>query len=156
MECDSVEHGAHSVLPHAEVEVSPGKLLTGYVSVAVEVGIRRGSEIGGAAHQLGNGLGDGVQHRPRRGSGGQLLAGLERRQGVGPTTWQLTRQHPPQLGRELRMGHSVGGKRLTPLSLVFAASLYRPPKHFQRMCCGPDTLGVAKINTDSDLRLGVP
>ena len=129
VERDAVEYGAHGVLTHAKVKVSPRELLTGDVPVAVEVGVRRRGQIGGAAYQLGNGLSDGVQHRSRCRTRGQLLAGLERRQSVRPTAWQLTRQHPPQLSRELRMGGGVVGKPFAPLSLVFASRLYCPAKH---------------------------
>src|SRR5690606_8560945 len=86
----SVDHGTHSVLANAEVEVAPAALRRSEDLAALDVGKVGTREIGGAADQLGHRRSDGVEYRSTgRAAGHVAVARIELRDGALPLYRQI-------------------------------------------------------------------
>ena len=66
----AVADGRHGMLAHAKVHVAAGAVFGAVIAAVLDVGVVGGSQVGAAAHQVGQALGQAVDHRAAGGAGG--------------------------------------------------------------------------------------
>ena len=123
MELDAVADGGHGMLAHAEVQVLALGGLGGEVALALHVALVGGGQVGGAAEQVRDALGQAVQRHAAGIAGGGLALEVEQRFVLGQVHGQLVREpHVPFLAQ---LGELLGIRleQLLPVGLGLLALL---------------------------------
>eukprot|EP00053_Salpingoeca_punica_P011021 m.98695 g.98695 ORF g.98695 m.98695 type:complete len:479 (-) comp15561_c0_seq1:53-1489(-) len=113
---EAVADGRHGMLADAEAHVVALRMLLGEVDVVgLDLGQRRGREVGRAAKELGHDGNELLQHHLRVLAGGLVvLVGLERGQGCLPVLRQTVSRAPLKLRGQVGVRGLVAAKELVP------------------------------------------
>ena len=143
---DAVGDRAHSVLADAKVQVAAIEVAGADVSLAVENGQGGRGQVGGAADEVGNGVGDGVHHLPGRLPGGDGRRVIEQ---PGQTAAPAGREGAVEgilqsqgLGGEI---FAVAGEGVVPLFLVYPAPVNRLGQMLPHLSGDGETFGVGPV-----------